>query len=489
LIRETMVPGRLTVVALLGKGIKKGVRILVIGPSLMCLGATAPGKGWIDLSDRKDMRRKSLFARWGAITLVLAALLTWPKSSMVTSCRAGEIIFLTWKASQPEVWEGLIDRFHRENPDVRVRVQVGPHSSTEYHAIVTQRLKNKDPSIDVFFMDVIWPPEFLNAGWAMDLSARFDPEERQQFLSGPIAANTYKGKICGVPCFLGAGLFYYRKDLLTKYGFEPPRTWLEMLDQGRQILEGEKDPSLSIYSGQFKQYEGLVCNMLEFIWSNGGDVLDPETGSVLLGEPQAMEAVAFVRDRIIGTAAPRGVLNYEEPESLALFVQGKAVFHRNWPYAWPILADPQKSVVAGKVGVGRLPAFEDHASASTLGGWQFGISRWSKNMDDAWRFIRFMTSFEAQKVLALEAGLAPTRRAVYTDPEVRKKMSHLVLFLPAFEKARPRPSSPLYPMMSAELQRFFSHAIVRPDSDIPELAETFIPRIDRIVRLGARIGP
>ncbi len=340
---------------------------------------------------------------------------------MVTSCQAGEIVFLTWKASQPEVWERLIDRFHRENPDVRVRIQVGPHSSTEYHAIVTQRLKNKDPSIDVFFMDVIWPPEFLNAGWVMDLSARFGLEERQAFLSGPIAANTYKGKICGVPCFLGAGLFYYRKDLLSKHGFEPPRTWPEMLDQGLKILGGEKDPTLSIYSGQFKQYEGLVCNMLEFIWSNGGDILDPETGSVLLGEPQVVEAVAFVRDRIIGTAAPRGVVNYEEPESLAVFVQGKAVFHRNWPYAWPILNDPQKSTVAGKVGVGRLPAFEGHASASTLGGWQFGMSRWSRNPDDAWRFIRFMTSFEAQKVLALEAGLAPTRRAVYSDPRGARK--------------------------------------------------------------------
>lgn len=435
------------------------------------------------------MRRLGLFAGWGAVAFLLAALSTWPTGIMATSCQAGEIVFLTWKPSQPEVWERLIDRFHHENPGIRVRVQVGPHSSTEYHAIVTQRLKNKDPSIDVFFMDVIWPPEFLNAGWAMDLSARFRLEERQAFLNGTIAANTYKGKICGIPCFLGAGLFYYRKDLLSKHGFEPPRTWPEMLEQGRKILEGEKDPGLSIYSGQFKQYEGLVCNMLEIIWSNGGDILDPETGSVLLGEPQAMEAVAFVRDRIIGTAAPRGVVNHAEPESLAVFVQGKAVFHRNWPYAWPILNDSRKSTVAGKVGVGRLPSFEGHPSASTLGGWQFGMSRWSRNPDEAWRFIRFMTSFEAQTALAIEAGLAPTRRAVYSQPEVHKKMPHLVSFLPAFEKARPRPSSPLYPMMSAELQRFFSHAIVRPDSDLRQLAKASIPRIERIVRLGAGTGP
>jgi hypothetical protein len=68
-------------------------------------------------------------------------------------------------------------------------------------------------------------------------------------------------------------------------------------------------------------------------------------------------------------------------------------------------------------------------------------------------------------------------------------MPHLVSFLPAFEKARPRPSSPLYPTLSAELQRYFSHAIVRPDSDIRQLVETSIPRIEQIVRLGDRIGP
>ena len=89
------------------------------------------------------------------------------------------IVFLTWKPNQPEVWEDLIQRFHRKNPEIRVQVQVGPHSSTEYHAIVTQRLKNKDTSVDVFFMDVIWPPEFASAGWALDLTSRFSREQKK----------------------------------------------------------------------------------------------------------------------------------------------------------------------------------------------------------------------------------------------------------------------------------------------------------------------
>lgn len=113
------------------------------------------------------------------------------------------IVFLTWKPNQPEVWKRLIQKFHRENPKIRVKLQVGPHSSTKYHAIVTQRLKNMDDSVDVFFMDVIWPPEFANAGWALDLTSRFPTHEQKKFLAGPITANTYQGKIYGIPCYLG----------------------------------------------------------------------------------------------------------------------------------------------------------------------------------------------------------------------------------------------------------------------------------------------
>lgn len=395
------------------------------------------------------------------------------------------IVFLTWKPNQPEVWERLIQKFHRENPKVRVKLQVGPHSSTEYHAIVTQRLKNRDKSVDVFFMDVIWPPEFANAGWSMDLTSRFPSLEQKKFLPGPITANTYQGKIYGVPCYLGAGLFYYRKDLLKKYNFKPPIYWEEMLNQGQTIIEGEGDSGLHIYSAQFKQYEGLVCDMMEFVWSNGGRVIDHKTDQVILDEAPAVNAVAFVRDRIIGKAAPRGAINYEEPESLDLFIQGKAIFHRT--YAWAVANDPKKSRVAGKIGVGPLPSFHGQSSVSTLGGWQFGVNRYSRHPEEAWQFIKFMTSHDTQKTLALKESLAPTMRSVYHDPEIQEKRAHLKAFLPAFEKARPRPLSPVYPMISQELQRFFSRAIVERGSDLSEMARVTSARIEKFFKLGAMI--
>jgi ABC-type glycerol-3-phosphate transport system substrate-binding protein len=200
-------------------------------------------------------------------------------------------------------------------------------------------------------------------------------------------------------------------------------------------------------------------------------------------------ALGWVRDRLIGRATPQGALNYAEPESLALFAQGHAVFLRNWPYAWRICQNPVKSRVAGRVGVTLLPHFAGGESASTLGGWQWGVNRYSRHPEAAWRFVRFMTSAPAQKALVLGAGRSPTRRAVYHDPEVLARLPHLAEFLPAFEAARPRPASPLYPMVSQELQRLFSKAIVRPDSDLAALTKTGADRLAAIEALVREAAP
>ena len=274
-------------------------------------------------------------------------------------------------------------------------------------------------------MDVIWPSEFASAGWALPLDRFFSTAEQGKFLEAPIAANRYRGQIFGVPLFIDAGLLYYRKDLLEKYRMAPPRHWPELVEQAKTILAAERDPHLVGYSGQFKQYEGLVCNMMEFILGNGGALWDEERMVSALQQERAKQAVRFVRDHIIGEISQRGVLAYEEPESVALFAQGRAIFHRNWPYAWRVANDPQQSRVIGKVGMMPLPAFPGGKGASTLGGWQIGISRFSKIPEVAWRFVAFMTSHEMQKRIALSTGRAPTRKALYEDRELLAKIPWL----------------------------------------------------------------
>ena len=417
--------------------------------------------------------------------LMLAMVLTVPACKKKETAGVTTIRFVTWKPNQPALWDEIIRTFEAENPKIKVVRETGPHSSTGFHDLLTQKLKNRSPDVDVFFMDVIWPSEFGAAGWAMPLDSYFPESEQEKFLKGTILANTYKGHIYGVPVFIDSGMLYYRKDLLKKYGFTPPRTWEEMVRQAKTITSGEAAHHALIdgFSGQFKQYEGLVCNMMEYILSNGGHIMDPDNGQPGIAAKPAVGAVKFVRDQIIGNIAPVGELTYEEPESLALFIQGKAVFHRNWPYAWEVSNDPSRSRIAGKVGIARLPHFPGGKSYAALGGWQLAISRYSKKKDAAWTFIKFLTGSRVQKELAIKGGFAPTRKALYDDPDVLRADPQFRSMKDVFVTAYPRPRSPLYPAISNILQRYFSTAISDRNSDIEAEAQSASGEMEKIIAL------
>jgi multiple sugar transport system substrate-binding protein len=251
--------------------------------------------------------------------------------------------------------------------------------------------------------------------------------------------------------------------------------------QAEAIMAGEG--GIYGFSAQFKQYEGLVCNMLEYVRGNRGHLIDPGRGKPALADPPALEAVRFVRDCIIGKVAPAGVLAYEEPESLALFVQGKTVFHRNWPYAWEAVNNPARSRVAGRIGIATLPCFPGGESHAALGGWQLGISSYSEHGELAWSFVRFLTSSRIQKYLALKAGLAPTREGLYEDEEVLKACPQFREMKRIFVSAVPRPGSPLYPALSNIMQRYFSKAISDRGADLPREARRAAGEMERIMAL------
>ena len=89
-------------------------------------------------------------------------------------------------------------------------------------------------------MDVIWVPEFARAGWLRDISRLPPVKERDEFFLAHGCCNIQGQGLCN-PLGIDAGLLYYRKDLLKKYGFSPPKTWHDLIKIAQQITEKEKD--------------------------------------------------------------------------------------------------------------------------------------------------------------------------------------------------------------------------------------------------------
>jgi len=344
--------------------------------------------------------------------------------------------------------ETLVREFNEAHPGIEVTFQVMPANTDTQHDAYVTYLSASDPGIDLYSMDVIWTAEFAKAGWIQPIPD--DVLDRDEFLDAPLASATYDGRLYAAPWFTDAGVLYYRSDLLDQAGHDVPETWPELRDACAAIA-GVAETDGFLWQGA--RYEGLVCNFLEALWGLGGS-LDPEDlaerpDEVEDGVRRTLEHMASLIDD--PSISPRSVLTYKEEDARRLFTEGRALFLRNWPYAWSF-AQGEESKVRGAVGIARLPHAPGETSYSTIGGWNIGLSSYSRHPDESLEFLRFITNERSMKLRAIQGGYLPTLRTTYADEEVLEANPHYADFFEVFKNARNRPKSPNYPRVSDIIQ-------------------------------------
>ncbi len=356
-----------------------------------------------------------------------------------------------------------------------------PNSSGDRFQLYVQLLSSQSSDIDVLQIDVVWAG-MLQTHLA-DLSEMGEIAQRTMF-PALVANNRVGGRFVAVPWFTDAGVLYYRKDLLAKYGYAPPETWDDLTRIAAAIQKGERgagNKRIWGYVFQAKASESLTCNALEWVSSHGGGSFLAPDRTYTADNPRAAAAL----DRAaswVGTISPRGVLNYDEETSRGVFQTGNAVFMRNWPYAWA-LAQADSSPIRGKVGVVALPAGPGGESAATLGGWQLAVSRYSEHPEAAKSLVRYLTSAKEQKRRAIAGAYNPTIISLYQDAEVLEANPFFGTLYPAFENAVARPARP-----AGARYNQVSDAIWRASYDVLQGDETGRRALENLEEEVARIS-
>jgi multiple sugar transport system substrate-binding protein len=357
-------------------------------------------------------------------------------------------------------WESLAAEFAAQHR-IRVELMRQPSDTALRRQSLVIALSAGQPHPDVFLMDVAWLVLIAASGWLEPLEGKVDPGP---FFPGIIErADTYQGRLAALPVTVDAGVLYYRKDLLQSQGVHtPPQTWeaLSSLAVSVQRRQRPDHPDFFGFVWQGAQYEGLICNFMEFAGSNGGFI---EQGSRIgVNMPQNAAALRFMRGLIWESrvSPPSTYTEMKEEQTRTFFQNGNALFERNWPYAWA-LHQQAGSPVRGKVGISPLPAPAGSGPVAALGGWHIGISRFSDRKADALELVRFLTARNTQQRMALELGWNPGRRDLYGDAALAERASHLKVLAQVFEHARPRPGAPYYNQLSDTAQRYISAVLAR----------------------------
>ncbi|MBH0203949.1 MAG: ABC transporter substrate-binding protein [Nitrospira sp.] len=367
----------------------------------------------------------------------------------------------------------LLREFEQRHPSVIVREELLPADSDRQHQYYAMNLDGGKAPFDLLGIDTIWAQEFAKAGWIAPLDEILTPAEREDFFPGPIEAATFQGRLHAVPWYVDAGVLYYRRDLLDRHGFEPPRTWLELVRIAKLVLDAEQDSKLAGFVWQGKQYEGLMCVALEVLRSNGTDLW--------VGDRDRAEyGLRFLRETIATHGiTPLSTSMADEESTRWMFGEGHALFMRNWPYAWSLLQQ-EGSPVRGKVGVVPLPAFSGFTSAPVLGGWMLAMPNSSTHQEVVGELISFLTSPDTQRRIAMELGYNPVRRALYTDQSLLELRPLLKDLYPILLGAKPRPVTPYYLLLSQAVQPEISAVVVGRKSP-KEALDVIRRRVDQIM--------
>lgn len=349
----------------------------------------------------------------------------------------------------------LIKAFEKKHPNIHIKYQEMPSESGEQHDQYVTAFSAKSSEIDVFDADNIWPAEFAQANYAMNLD-RFierDGIDMNDYFPGPVKAGYFKGKQWAMPKYTDAGVMFYRKDIVD----DPPETWDEFIEQASKY-KGEKGTKYG-YLMQASQYEGLITNAIEFIGAYGGSILD-ENQNVVIDSPETVKAIKKMKEVVNSDIVPGNIFNFTEIETESSFIEGNAVFARDWVYLQSSTEDEEKSKITGDVDFTTMPA-GDKGSVSALGGWMTMINRYTEHPEEAWEFVKFMTGPEGQKISAVDGGNAPTLADLYNDKEVQNAgvLFGDPEFVKILENAEPRPVSPIYPKLSDIMQIELSKAL------------------------------
>ena len=377
---------------------------------------------------------------------------------------SGKIVFSMGPDTDGSIAK-LIDKFNKENKGgTQAMHREMPADTGQYYDKLRTEFQASSGAIAVIGTDVIWPKQFAPQGWTMDLSDRFPASEQKKFIPVTIEVAEYEDGIFSVPwCSCpDAGLLYYRKDLLDESGISaPPETWDELKEMAVQVSEEAGVQNGFVFQGS--NYEGGVCNALEYIWTHGGDVLSEVTGGdVVIDSPEAAAGLETYASMLSSGAAPEAVANWTETESSANFYNGDSVFIRYWPSLFGGFGDPETTKIKpDQIGIAPIPVDEPgNQTYSCLGGWMMSINANTDIDDDAWKFIEFMTSAQSQKERVIIGGYDPSREVLYDDPDIAEatpvvKLAKDVLI----NNVKSRPVTEFYGDMSIEMGEQFNAAL------------------------------
>jgi multiple sugar transport system substrate-binding protein len=324
-------------------------------------------------------------------------------------------------------------------------------STNERKELLARYLRSKSDRIDVFAVDQIWVPRF--AKWGIPLEKYIAPRLRDNLLDRAMESCLYKDTLVAVPSYIDIAVMFYRHEMLRKLSdydeveqkLKNSITWNDFLELHKKY----KTPNYFLFPAD--DYEGLICVFVEMLaLKNKGMVTRDQLN---FNSPDGVEVLQMLIDFVNRyKISPPEVFSYKENEAYAHFVDNQGIFLRGWP-----------AFITGRnrneFSIAPTPHFAGSARGSVFGGWNIMISKFTTNLPEAVKFVNFLVSEEAQRIMYEVGGYLPVNNKLYEDKKFLSSNPDLLFYKERMKEGIHRPFLEDYTNISDILSHYLNLAL------------------------------
>lgn len=410
--------------------------------------------------NRRDVLRMSAAAGAGVAATanagVLASAGPAPSSAHLVQAEEVELTYTNYSSgADKELWDGMIATFEEQNPNISITYAPIPGASWgEYFDKVATLIAGGNAP-DVVRVAIEGTLLFVSRDLPIPLDDYMEGDpEIDEFLADVneqlIAPFVIDGQTWQLPFDWNNMVMFYNTKFFQDAGLEEPAedwTWEQWLEAAKALTN-----ETTYGFGTAVQY---FAGVMPWIFNAGGNLLTEDWSESQINSPEVLEAVTFMRDLIweheVAPQAPADhgeILNLASAGSLAMWGGGR----------WPVLTLSQAGFL--DFNVQHWPAGETQITEFGVGG--FPILKSSEHQDEAWTWVKYLTSVEAFEVITRLGQSIPARRSVaQSDLMFQLPPANAGIYYDSLDEreARPVPSPPEYNEVEAVVRRYLGQIL------------------------------
>lgn len=345
----------------------------------------------------QENKNQYLFFILGGVAVFVIFLIIIIRALFGGGSAKKDITLTYWGLWEEEtLMKPLIDLYNQKNPNITIKYQkMAPENYRE--KLVARSKSNQGP--DIFRFHNTWLPEITEIVSPLPSSIMPAAEFEKTFY--PVAQKDLKvgTYYYGIPLMVDGLVLIYNNNLFKKAGIvSAPATWdditevvpkLTVKDQSGNLITSGIAIGTSSNIEHFSDIFGLL------LLQNGGNLASVDSA-------EGTGALEIFRKF---SEAPQGYWNDNMPNSTTAFIQEKVaiIIAPSWAVLSIKAANPDIDLKVAPV-----PSVPGAPPISLASYWAEGVSKYSPNQIEAWKFLRFLSEKENMtKLYEIQSKVRP----------------------------------------------------------------------------------